>query len=39
MGQHSEIYLAGGCFWGMEKYLASIRESSQRKSVTQTETS
>lgn len=21
----SEIYLAGGCFWGMEKYIASIR--------------
>lgn len=21
----AEIYLAGGCFWGMEKYLASIR--------------
>lgn len=21
----SEIYLAGGCFWGLEKYLASIR--------------
>ena len=21
----SEIYFAGGCFWGMEKYLASIR--------------
>ncbi len=21
----SEIYLAGGCFWGMEKYMASIR--------------
>jgi len=20
----SEIYLAGGCFWGLEKYLASI---------------
>ena len=20
----AEIYLAGGCFWGMEKYLASI---------------
>ena len=20
----SDIYLAGGCFWGMEKYLASI---------------
>ena len=21
----SEIYLAGGCFWGMEKYIASVR--------------
>ena len=21
----AEIYLAGGCFWGMEKYLASVR--------------
>ncbi|MEA4892294.1 MAG: peptide-methionine (S)-S-oxide reductase, partial [Peptococcaceae bacterium] len=21
----SEIYLAGGCFWGTEKYLSSIR--------------
>ena len=21
----AEIYLAGGCFWGMEKYIASIR--------------
>jgi peptide methionine sulfoxide reductase msrA/msrB len=21
----AELYLAGGCFWGMEKYLASIR--------------
>ncbi len=21
----SDIYLAGGCFWGLEKYLASIR--------------
>ena len=21
----SEIYLAGGCFWGMQKYLDSIR--------------
>jgi methionine-S-sulfoxide reductase len=20
----SEIYLAGGCFWGLEKYMASI---------------
>lgn len=28
----SEIYLAGGCFWGTEKYLASIR------GVTETET-
>jgi len=25
MSRHSVIYLAGGCFWGMEKYLASIR--------------
>lgn len=23
--QMSEIYLAGGCFWGMEKYIAAIR--------------
>jgi len=21
----AEIYLAGGCFWGMEKYIASVR--------------
>ncbi len=21
----SEIYLAGGCFWGLEKYIASIQ--------------
>ena len=25
----AEIYLAGGCFWGMEKYLAAIRGVSQ----------
>lgn len=25
MSEYSEIYLAGGCFWGMEKYLGSIR--------------
>ena len=24
-GLMSEIYLAGGCFWGTEKYFASIK--------------
>lgn len=24
MSEYSEIYLAGGCFWGVEKYLASL---------------
>ena len=24
MSKYSEIYLAGGCFWGVEKYLASF---------------
>lgn len=27
----AEIYLAGGCFWGMEKYLASIRGVTETK--------
>ena len=25
MSEYSEIYLAGGCFWGVQKYLASIK--------------
>lgn len=25
MSAMAEIYLAGGCFWGMEKYIASVR--------------
>lgn len=24
MKEHKEIYLAGGCFWGMEKYILSL---------------
>ena len=25
MSEYSEIYLAGGCFWGVQEYLASIK--------------